>query len=75
MSDPADWKPKELTSRVSYQCPGAAADAPLNRLGRVENAIRSNLSAGMGILKVAAIVGAASGTVQGVKREMAAEAG
>src|SRR3954453_13559512 len=47
------------------------------RLGRpkvapkVENAIRTPLSAGNGILKVAALVGVGSGTVQRVKREMA----
>ena len=47
------------------------------RLGRpkvsptVENAIRTHLSAGNGILKVAALVGCGSGTVQRVKREMA----
>src|ERR1700692_3842254 len=47
------------------------------RLGRpkvapkVENAIRTHLSAGKGILKVAALVGVGSGTVQRVKREMA----
>ena len=37
----------------------------------VETAIREHLSAGNGILKVAAIVGVGSGTVQRVKREMA----
>jgi DNA invertase Pin-like site-specific DNA recombinase len=48
------------------------------RLGRpkvapkVENAIRTHLNAGMGILKVAALVGVGSGTVQRVKREMVA---
>ncbi len=48
------------------------------RLGRpkvsakVENAIRTDLSAGTGILKVAALVGVGSGTVQRVKKEMAA---
>src|SRR6478672_7977340 len=47
------------------------------RLGRpkvppkIENAIRTHLSAGMGILKVAALVGVGSGTVQRVRREMA----
>jgi DNA invertase Pin-like site-specific DNA recombinase len=47
------------------------------RLGRpkvapkVEDAIRSHLRVGMGILKVAALVGVGSGTVQRVKREMA----
>jgi len=47
------------------------------RLGRpkvspkVENAIRTHLSAGNGILKVAGLVGCGSGTVQRVKREMA----
>jgi len=49
------------------------------RLGRpkvspkVENAIRTHLSAGNGILKVAGLVGCGSGTVQRVKREMAQE--
>jgi DNA invertase Pin-like site-specific DNA recombinase len=38
---------------------------------KVENAIRHHLRAGMGILKVAALVGCGSGTVQRVKREMA----
>ena len=38
---------------------------------KVENAIRTHLSAGKGILKVAALVGVGSGTVQRVKREMA----
>ena len=37
---------------------------------KVENAIRTHLSAGNGILKVAALVGCGSGTVQRVKREM-----
>jgi DNA invertase Pin-like site-specific DNA recombinase len=47
------------------------------RLGRpkvatkVEEAIRRHLSAGSGILKVAALVGCGSGTVQRIKREMA----
>jgi DNA invertase Pin-like site-specific DNA recombinase len=40
---------------------------------KVENAIRSHLKAGNGILKVARIVGCGSGTVQRVKREMAEE--
>jgi hypothetical protein len=39
----------------------------------VEKAIREHLSAGNGILKVAAMVGVGSGTVQRVKREMAVE--
>ena len=49
------------------------------RLGRpkvapkVEDAIRSHLRAGNGILKVARLVGCGSGTVQRVKREMAME--
>jgi hypothetical protein len=38
---------------------------------KVENAIRTHLRAGNGILKVAALVGVGSGTVQRVKREMA----
>jgi hypothetical protein len=38
----------------------------------VENAIRTHLWAGNGILKVAALVGVGCGTVQRVKREMAA---
>jgi len=37
---------------------------------KVENAIRTHLSAGNGILKVAALVGVGSGTVQRVKKEM-----
>jgi hypothetical protein len=40
---------------------------------KIENAIRNHLSAGNGILKVAALVGVGSGTVQRVKREMAGE--
>jgi DNA invertase Pin-like site-specific DNA recombinase len=39
---------------------------------KVEDAIRHQLEAGHGILKVARIVGVGSGTVQRVKREMAA---
>jgi DNA invertase Pin-like site-specific DNA recombinase len=39
---------------------------------KTEDAIRQQLSAGHGILKVAKIVGVGSGTVQRVKREMAA---
>ena len=43
------------------------------KVGRkVEEAIRQQLGAGHGILKVAKIVGVGSGTVQRVKREMAA---
>jgi DNA invertase Pin-like site-specific DNA recombinase len=48
----------------------------LKKLGRpkipakVEASIREHLSAGCGILKVAAMVGVGSGTVQRVKREM-----
>ena len=38
--------------------------------GKVESAIRQQLAAGHGILKVARIVGVGSGTVQRVKREM-----
>jgi DNA invertase Pin-like site-specific DNA recombinase len=51
-----------------------------NTLGRpqawqkVEEAIRRQLGAGHGILKVAMIVGCGSGTVQRVKREMAVSA-
>ncbi len=41
------------------------------RSPKVENVIRKHLSAGNGILKVAALVGCGSGTVQRVKREMA----
>jgi DNA invertase Pin-like site-specific DNA recombinase len=40
---------------------------------KTEHAIRRHLSAGNGILKVAALVGVGSGTVQRVKREMAGE--
>ncbi len=40
---------------------------------KTENAIRTHLSAGKGILKVAALVGVGSGTVQRVKREMAGQ--
>jgi hypothetical protein len=39
---------------------------------RVESAICQHLAAGHGILKVAALVGVGSGTVQRVKREMVA---
>jgi hypothetical protein len=38
---------------------------------KTEDAIRRHLSAGNGILKVAALVGVGSGPVQRVKREMA----
>jgi hypothetical protein len=38
---------------------------------KIEDAIRRHLSAGNGILKVAALVGVGSGTVQRVKRGMA----
>jgi hypothetical protein len=38
---------------------------------KVEDAIRTHLSAGNGILKTAVLVGVGSGTVQRVKREMA----
>ena len=38
--------------------------------GKVEDAIRQQLGAGHGILKVARLVGCGSGTVQRVKREM-----
>ena len=37
---------------------------------KVENTIRTHLSAGNGILKVAAMVGVGSGTVQRVRRQM-----
>ncbi len=40
---------------------------------KTEDAIRRHLSDGNGILKVAALVGVGSGTVQRVKREMAGE--
>jgi DNA invertase Pin-like site-specific DNA recombinase len=40
---------------------------------KVEDAIRKHLKAGNGILKVAALVGCGSGTVQRVKRELLAE--
>jgi DNA invertase Pin-like site-specific DNA recombinase len=42
---------------------------------KVEDAIRKHLSAGNGILKVAAMVGVGSGTVQRVKREIAGVGG
>jgi DNA invertase Pin-like site-specific DNA recombinase len=41
---------------------------------KVETAIRQQLAVGHGILKVARIVGVGSGTVQRIKREMAAAA-
>ena len=40
---------------------------------KVESAIRTHLRVGNGILKVTALVGCGSGTVQRVKREMAGE--
>ena len=40
---------------------------------KTEDAIRRHLSAGHGILKVAALVECGSGTVQRVKREMAGQ--
>ena len=40
---------------------------------KIEDAIRTHLSAGNGILKVAALVGVGSGTVQRVKREITGE--
>ena len=40
---------------------------------KVEEAIREHLAAGHGILKVAAMVRCGSGTVQRIRREMAAE--
>ena len=40
---------------------------------KVEVAVREHLNAGHGILKVAALVGCGSGTVQRVKREMVRE--
>jgi DNA invertase Pin-like site-specific DNA recombinase len=40
---------------------------------KIENAIRTHLRAGMGILKVATLVGVGSGTVQRVQREMAVQ--
>ncbi len=44
------------------------------KVGRkVEEAIREHLSAGHGILKVAAMVGVGSGTVQRIRREMTAQ--
>ena len=43
--------------------------------GATEDAIRNALSAGKGILKVAAELGVGSGTVQRVRREMAVPAG
>ena len=55
--------------RVRQQ--GQRLGRPKKVAPKVENAIRTHLSAGMGILKVAALVGAGSGTVQRVKREMA----
>ena len=42
---------------------------------KVEAAIRNHLAAGHGILKVAKLVGVGSGTVQRIKKEMAAQIG
>ena len=54
-------------------CPPAGQEARSSQgVAKVENAIRTHLSAGKGILKVAALVGVGSGTVQRVKREMVA---
>jgi hypothetical protein len=39
---------------------------------QIKNAIRAHLSAGKGILKVTALAGVGSGTVQRVMREMVA---
>lgn len=54
-------------------------ETPGKRLGRpktpakIEAAIRTHLEAGHGILKVAKLVGVGSGTVQRIKKEMAAQ--
>jgi DNA invertase Pin-like site-specific DNA recombinase len=55
--------------RVRQQ--GRRLGRPKKGVAKVENAIREHLSAGNGILKVAALVGCGSGTVQRVRREMA----
>ena len=54
--------------RVRVQ--GTKLGRPKRVSPKIEDAIRSHLSAGNGILKVAALVGVGSGTVQRVKREM-----
>ena len=48
----------------------AQVAAPEGAAPKVGNASRKHLSVGKGILKVAALVGVRSGTVQRVKREM-----
>jgi DNA invertase Pin-like site-specific DNA recombinase len=57
--------------RVRQQ--GKKLGRPKKLAPKVENAIRTHLSAGKGILKVAGLVGVGNGTVQRVKREMATE--
>ena len=59
-------------NRVREQGVKKLGRPPVGR--KVEAAIRQQLGAGHGILKVAKIVGVGSGTVQRVKREMAAAA-
>jgi DNA invertase Pin-like site-specific DNA recombinase len=54
--------------RVSAQ--GGNLGRPTQVSPKIENAIKTHLSAGKGILKVATLVGVGRGTVQRVKREM-----
>ena len=63
-----------MSSRAE-PCPGTRDQKARTAPGRSEDqeAIRRQLGAGHGILKVAMMVGCGSGTVQRVKREMAAK--
>jgi DNA invertase Pin-like site-specific DNA recombinase len=73
----AELERSMIRSRVMAGLDRVRAEG-IKKLGRppigrkVEQAIRQHLGAGHGILKVAKIVGCGSGTVQRVKREMAA---
>ena len=75
----AELERSMIRSRVMAGLDRVRAEG-IKKLGRppvgrkVEQAIRQQLGAGHGILKVAKIVGCGSGTVQRVKREMMATA-
>ena len=60
--------PRQSSRRLGPGPPAGEEARPSKVSPKVENAIRTHLSAGKGILKVAALVGVGSGTVQRVKR-------
>jgi hypothetical protein len=74
MMVPAPFLARPSVLAAGSSAPAGSQEAGASKgAGQVEEAIREHLSAGHGILKVAAMVGVGSGTVQRIRKEMAAQ--